>query len=552
MPYVCIWLVARDFIAVAPNWQVATGISAYGWWAVGFAVASIAVYFLSLMCTHLAAFRAASNMRKQTTEHLIKLPLGCFGMHATGELRRIVDGCAASTETLLAHMLPDAAGSIAMVAAMLAMLFVFDWRLGLARLAAVAVSIGCLMTMISGKGMEFMKSYMGALVRMNETGTEYVRGIPVVKIFQQTVYSFKAFHDAISDYARMAQDYAGTFCRKPQVLQLSVLNGLVVFLPPVALALAPGEADFAHFVTNFAFYAIFSAVIPTAMAKLMFMSEATQMTGDSMTRVMGILNEKPLPRAANPSHPQGNGVRFENVSFTCEGATRPALDGVSFEVPAGSTVALVGPSGGGKSTCASLVPRFWDACAGRVLVGGVDVRDIDPHELMDEVAFVSQTNQLFSQTLAENVRAARPDATRDQVLAALSAAQCDDIVDKLPHGVDTKLGAGGAYLSGGERQRISIARALLKDAPIVLLNEATASLDVENETQVQAALSRLLAGKTVLVIAHRMRTVETADKVVVLKGGRVAEQGSPTELKAAGGEFARMVALQKESDGWKP
>ena len=395
-----------------------------------------------------------------------------------------------------------------------------------------------------------MKSYMGALVRMNETGTEYVRGIPVVKIFQQTVYSFKAFHDAISDYARMAQDYAGTFCRKPQVLQLSVLNGLVVFLPPVALALAQGEADFAHFVTNFAFYAIFSAVIPTAMAKLMFMSEATQMTGDSMTRVMGILNEKPLPRAANPSHPQGNGVRFENVSFTCEGATRPALDGVSFEVPAGSTVALVGPSGGGKSTCASLVPRFWDACAGRVLVGGVDVRDIDPHELMDEVAFVFQTNQLFSQTLAEN--AARPDATRDQVLAALSAAQCDDIVDKLPHGVDTKLGAGGAYLSGGERQRISIARALLKDAPIVLLNEATASLDVENETQVQAALSRLLAGKTVLVIAHRMRTVETADKVVVLKGGRVAEQGSPTELKAAGGEFARMVALQKESDGWKP
>ena len=552
MPYVCIWLVARDLIAVAPNWQVATGISAYGWWAVGFAVASIAVYFLSLMCTHLAAFRAASNMRKQTTEHLIKLPLGYFGTHATGELRRIVDGCAASTETLLAHMLPDAAGSIAMVAAMLAMLFVFDWRLGLACLAAVAVSIGCLMAMMSGKGMEFMKSYMGALVRMNATGTEYVRGIPVVKIFQQTVYSFKAFHDAISDYARMAQDYAGTFCRKPQVLQLSVLNGLVVFLPPVALALAPGEADFAHFVTNFAFYAIFSAVIPTAMAKLMFMSEATQMTGDSMTRVMGILNEKPLPRAANPSHPQGNGVRFENVSFTCEGATRPALDGVSFEVPAGSTVALVGPSGGGKSTCASLVPRFWDACAGRVLVGGVDVRDIDPHELMDKVAFVFQTNQLFGQTLAENVRAARPDATRDQVLAALSAAQCDDIVDKLPHGVDTKLGAGGAYLSGGERQRISIARALLKDAPIVLLNEATASLDVENETQVQAALSRLLAGKTVLVIAHRMRTVETADKVVVLKGGRVAEQGSPTELKAAGGEFARMVALQKESDGWKP
>ena len=439
VPYVCIWLVARDLIEAAPNWQAAQGIAAYGWWAIGGAVASIAAYFLALMCTHLAAFRTASNMRKQTTEHLMRLPLGYFDTHATGELRRVIDGCAASTESLLAHVLPDAAGSIAMVVGMLALLFAFDWRLGLACLVAVVISVCCLMTMMSGKGMEFMKSYMGALVRMNETGTEYVRGIPVVKVFQQTVHSFKAFHDAIADYAHMAQDYAGTFCRKPQVLQLSVLNGLVVFLLPVALILAPGETDFPSFVADFAFYAIFSAIIPTAMAKLMFMSEASQMAGDSLGRVRAILEAKPLEIPANPRPIEGGDVRFEHVSFAYEGAETNALDDVSFEVPAGTTLALVGPSGGGKSTCASLISRFWDATAGRVLVGGVDVRDAAPHELMDKIAFVFQTNQLFSRTLEENVRAARPDATREQVLAALHAAQCDDIVAKLPQGVDTHL-----------------------------------------------------------------------------------------------------------------
>ena len=542
-PYVCIWLAARDLIAVAPDWRAATGVGAYGLWAVVLAVAGIAVYFLALMCTHLAAFRCPSNMRKQVTEHLMGLPLGYFDSHATGELRRIVDGCA--------PMLPDVAGSVAMVAGMLVLLVVFDWRLGAACMVAVVISVVALMAMMSGEGMKFMKQYMGALMNMNKTGTEYVRGIPVVKVFQQTVRSFKAFHDSICDYARMAQDYAGTFCRMPQVVNLTALNGLVAFLLPVALLLAPGEADFARFLANFAFYAIFSAVIPTAMSKLMFVSEASQMAGDSMGRVRSVLDERPLPVAANPRHPTGNDVRFDDVTFTYEGAERPAVSHVSFDVPAGTTLALVGPSGGGKSTCASLVPRFWDADSGCVTVGGVDVRDMDPHELMDQVAFVFQTNRLFSATLSDNVRAVRPDATDEQVTAALSAAQCDDIVAKLPQGADTMLGAGGAYLSGGEVQRVALARAILKDAPIVLLDEATASLDVESETQVQEALSRLLAGKTVIVIAHRVRTVESADKIVVLRDGRVAEQGGPAELMAAGGEFARMVALQRESAAWR-
>ena len=481
----------------------------------------------------------------------MRLPLGYFDAHATGELRRVIDGCAASTESLLAHVLPDTAGSIAMVIGMLALLFAFDWRLGLACLVPIVISICCLMTMMSGKGMEFMKSYMGALVRMNETGTEYVRGIPVVKVFQQTVYSFKAFHDAIADYARMAQDYAGTFCRKPQVLQLSVLNGLVVFLLPVAFILAPGEADFASFVADFAFYAIFSAVIPTAMAKLMFMSEASQMAGDSLGRVRAILEAKPLEVPANPRPIEGGDVRFEHVSFAYEGAEANALDDVSFGVPAGATLALVGPSGGGKSTCASLIPRFWDATAGRVLVGGVDVRDADPHELMDKIAFVFQTNQLFSRTLEENVRAARPDATREQVLAALHAAQCDDIVAKLPQGVDTHLGAGGAYLSGGEVQRVALARAILKDAPIVVLDEATAFADPENEALIQRAFAKLAENRTVIMIAHRLSTVVGADQIVVLDQGRVAERGTHAELVEAGGLYASMWADYEQAASWK-
>ena len=555
-PYVCIWFAARDLIAVAPDWGAASGIAAYGWWALGFAVASIALYFVGLMCTHLAAFRCASNMRKRATEHLMRTSLGYFDTHASGALRRVVDGCALETEGLLAHKLPDTVGSVAMILGMLVLFFVFDWRLGVACLVPVALSLACMFYMMGGRGMDFMTRYMESLVKMNKTGTEYVRGIPVVKVFQQTVFSFRAFHDAIKEFTVLAQDYAVKWCQTPQALSLTVIGAAAAFLVPVAVLLAPGEADLARFAANFAFYAIFSAVIPTAMTRVMFMSEAFQSAADAVSRVEEVLAAPVIEAPADPQEPRDNSIRFEDVSFSYEGVEAPALDHVSFEVPAGATVALVGPSGGGKTTAASLVPRFWDVSSGRVLVGGVDVRRMDPRDLMGRVAFVFQANRLFSQSILENVRAARPEATRGEVMAALEAAQCADIVEKLPEGVDTVYGAAGAHLSGGEVQRLMLARAILKDAPVVVLDEATAFADPENEVKIQAAFRRLARGRdgaprTVLMVAHRLSTVRNADKIVVLDGGRVAEQGTHDELLAAGGLYARMWADYERAVSWR-
>lgn len=508
------------------------------------------------MCTHLAAFRCAANMRKKATEHLMHTGLGYFDTHASGALRRVVDGCAAETEGMLAHKLPDTAGSVTMIVGMLVLFFVFDWRLGLACLVPVVLSLICMFYMMGGRGMEFMTKYMESLVKMNKTGTEYVRGIPVVKVFQQTVHSFKAFHDAIEEFTRLAQDYAVRWCRTPQLLSLTIINGVALFLVPVAILLAPGEGDFGAFLANFAFYAIFSAVIPTAMTRVMFMSDALQSATDAANRVEEVLTAPTIKAPVAPKEPVDNSIAFEDVSFTYEGANEPALSHVSFSVPAGSTVALVGPSGGGKTTAASLVPRFWDACAGRVLVGGVDVRSMEPRRLMEHVAFVFQTNRLFKQSVLENVRAARPDATREEVVRALSAAQCDDIIEKLPDGIDTVYGAAGAHLSGGEVQRLMLARAIVKDAPIVVLDEATAFADPENEVKIQKAFSELASGRsgekrTVLMVAHRLSTVRKADKIVVLDAGRVAEQGTHDELLAAGGLYARMWADYERAVSWK-
>ena len=554
LPYICIWLVARDLIAAAPNWTQAAGIARYGWMAFAFALAGIIVYFAALMCTHLAAFRTASNIRRQGMEHLMKAPLGFFDSNASGLLRNRLDGAASETETLLAHNLADIVGTVAMFLAMLVLMFVFDWRMGAACLLAAVVSVGALASMMGGKNAGLMAEYQAAQDVMSKAGTEYVRGIPVVKVFQQTVYSFKAFKQAIEDYSAKAEHYQADVCKLPQAVNLTATEGAFVFLVPVALLLAPAALSagtFADFVTNFAFYAVFSAIISTALARIMFAASGMMLAKTALGRINQVMSAPTLKITDHPQLPRDNSIEFEDVSFTYEGSELPALDHVSFTVKPGQTVALVGPSGGGKTTAASLIPRFWDASSGTVRVGGVDVRDTDPHVLMDQVAFVFQNNRLFKASILENVRAARPDASREEVAAALSAAQCTDIIEKLPKGMDTVIGTDGTYLSGGEQQRIALARAILKNAPIVVLDEATAFADPENEAMIQKAFSTLTRDRTVIMIAHRLSTVVNADRIIVLHQGRVAEQGTHAELVSRNGLYARMWNDYNQAVQWK-
>ena len=554
LPYICIWLVARDLIAVAPNWTEAAGIAKYGWMAFGFAVAGIAVYFAALMCTHLAAFRTASNIRKAGMKHLMKTPLGFFDSNASGLLRNRLDGAASDTETLLAHNLADIVGTIAMFIAMLVFMFLFDWRMGASCLLAAVVSVVAMATMMGGKNAGLMAEYQAAQDVMSKAGTEYVRGIPVVKVFQQTVYSFKAFKQAIEDYSAKAEHYQADVCKVPQSVNLTFTEGAFVFLVPVALLLAPAalsSGSFAGFVTNFAFYAVFSAIISTALAKIMFAASGMMLASTALGRINEVMSAPTLEITDHPQVPKDNSVEFKDVSFTYTGAEIPAIDHVSFKVEPGQTVALVGPSGGGKTTAASLIPRFWDVSSGSVLVGGVDVRDADPHVLMDQVAFVFQNNRLFKTSIMENVRASRPEASREEVRAALTAAQCDDILEKLPDGMDTVIGTEGTYLSGGEQQRVALARAILKDAPIVVLDEATAFADPENEAMIQKAFATLTKDRTVIMIAHRLSTVTGADKIIVLDNGKVAEEGTHTELVQAGGLYARMWNEYNQAVKWR-
>ena len=555
LPFVCIWLVIRDLIQAfaAGDISLATGSAHYAWMAVVFAAASILIYFIALNCTHLAAFRTATNMRKSAIHHIVTLPLGYFSQNASGRLRNIIDDNAGLTEGFLAHQLPDLTGAAVMPGAGIILIFLFDWRLGICCLIPMGISVIFLKQMMGGDNAQFMGKYMTALETMNKEAVEYIRGIPVVKVFQQTIYSFKNFHAAIEEYEKFASGYA-LKCRIPLTGFTVTLNGTFVFLIPVAMFIlsgVSGQAAYENVVLDFLFYSLFTPVCATMMNRIMFASEQLMAAKSAVSRVDEILQEKPLKEPEHPLIPADASIVFSDVSFAYPGAKEKALDHISFEVPTGKTVALVGASGSGKSTAASLIPRFYDVQSGSVTIGGVNVRNIEKQELMKRVAFVFQNTCLFKDTLLNNIKAARPDATREEVLKAADEAQCKDIIDRLPDGLDTLVGTGGTYLSGGENQRIALARAILKDAPIIVLDEATAFADAENEHQIQLAFERLTQNKTVMMIAHRLSTIQDADLILVFKEGQIAERGTHEELVALNGIYSSMWKDYQTSIAWK-
>ena len=548
VPYYFIWQVMREVLEVAPDFSRAQNLTYNGWMAVMFAVIAVLVYIAGLMCSHLGAFRIATNLRLQSMNHIVKLPLGFAEHFGSGKLRKIVNESSAATETYLAHQLPDRANALATPCGLLVLLFVFDWRLGLLSLAPVLLGFLIMMAMTGKEMQQKMKEYQNALDDMSNEAVEYVRGIPVVKTFGQTIFSFKKFKDSIDRYKVWVIAYTKQL-RTPMMFYTAAINGVFVFLIAGALLFTQDQVT-TEFLLNLVFYIIITPIISVTLTRIMFQSENAMIVDDALQRIDSVLNLEPLKETAHPMHPKDGSVELEQVHFSYNGE-KDVLNGISISIPAGQTVAFVGPSGGGKTTLANLISRFFDPQSGTVRVGGVDVRDIPKEELMNTVSFVFQNSRLIKASIFENVRLGKPEATREEVMAALKNAQCDDILEKLPDGMDTVIGTKGVYLSGGEQQRIAIARVMLKKTPIIILDEATAFADPDNETRVQAAFSKLSQGKTVIMIAHRLSTVAGADRIYVVKDGQIAESGSSRELMERGGLFARMWQNYQTSIQWK-
>lgn len=550
LPFVFIFFIIKEVIEVTPNYSEAADVVRNGWLAVLFALISIVIYISGLLCSHLSAFRIAGNMRKTLMSHIAKLPLGFVGEMGSGKIRRIVNDSSAATETYLAHQLPDMAGAIATPLGMIVMLFLFDWRFGLICLVPVVLGFAAMFKMAGPKMADDMKNYQNALADMNNEAVEYVRGIPVVKTFGQTVHTFKRFKGSIDNYYKFCISYCKK-CRMPMLLYTVCINSAFAFLITLALILVGGESVAQSVLLSFIFYVIFTPVIATSMSKVLYMSENGMVVADTLERVHSILDMKPLPDSVKNEKPKDNSVEFKNVSFRYNGAETDALQDVSFKVQSGEKIALVGPSGGGKTTVAGLISRFWDVSAGEIKVGGVNVKSIKKSELMETVSYVFQDSRLLKTSIFENVRLSRPNASRKEVEFALHKAQCDDIIVKLPNGIDTIIGAKGVYLSGGEQQRIAIARVMLKNAQIIVLDEATAFADPENEALVQKAFEELSKDKTVIMIAHRLTTVRNADRIFVLKDGKIEESGTHNVLAEKKGLYAKMWKDYQTSVSWK-
>lgn len=550
VPFYDVWRIIKEILEVKPDYANATHITAYGWQAVEFALLAMAVYIVALMCSHKAAFRVQSNMRVSMMEHIMKLPLGYVESQGTGKIRKVVNDSSAATETFIAHNLPDKAVSAATPVGLLVMMMVFDWRLGLISLIPAVIAFILMGTLMMGPKMaEDMKQYQNSLETMSAEAVEYVRGIPVVKTFGQTVFSFKRFKAAIDDYEKWTLDYTKSMML-PMIGFTTASNGIFAALIIAAYTLG-GNQITTQFALNLIFYILITSTLTTTLMKVAYAGESQMIVEDALNRMDGIFAVSPLPQSDKKSIPKDSSINIENVTFAYDESKDNAIDGITMHVKAGEHVALVGPSGGGKTTLASLIARFWDVKSGSIRLGDADVKDIDAKELMNQVSYVFQDSKLLKMSILENVRMGRPDAGDDEVMKALQAAQCMDIIEKFPDGVNTVIGSKGIYVSGGEAQRLSIARAFLKNAPVLILDEATAFADPDNERLVQKAFENLAKDKTVIMIAHRLSTVTDADCIYVLKDGRIAESGTHDELTAKNGIYTHMWNEYNKSVNWQ-
>ena len=537
VPFWYIWKIINEVLEVSPNFGSAANLTHYGIMAMTYAIISYLIYIGALLCSHLAAFRIAANMRIDITEHISKLPIGFADSFGSGKRLKTKHDSTAATETYLAHQLPDKYAAMATPVGLLALLLVFDWRLGLLSLVPVAVGFAVMSAMTGKRMEEKMRQYSNALAAMSNEAVEYVRGIPVVKTFGQSVFSFKKFKATIDEYKKWVLAYTKDM-RLPMMLYTAAINGVFAFLILGA------------FFVNLLFYIIITPVISVTLTKIMYMSEEGMVIGDAIERIDSVLNAEPMSVGNNPQNPKSTSIELENIHFSYDGK-KEAVSGISLKIKGGQTVAFVGPSGGGKSTLASLISRFFDVNSGSIKIGGVDVRDIPKDELMNTVSFVFQNSKLIKASILDNVKMGKPNATDEEVLNALKSAQCMDIIEKFPDGVNTVIGSRGIYLSGGEMQRIAIARAVLKNAPIIILDEATAFADPDNEVKVQTAFAKLSEGKTVIMIAHRLSTVRNADCIYVIADGKIAEYGNRAELIEKKGMFYKMQNDYQSSVSWK-
>lgn len=550
VPFYYIWKVIKEVLEVAPHYENAGNIADYGWHAVGFAILSMALYICGLMCSHLSAFHVQANIRSQLMHHIMTLPMGFMDSDGSGKFRKIVNESSEATETYLAHQLPDQAGAIATPVGLLVLLLMFDWRLGLLSLIPVAAAFLIMGSMTGQRMKDKMTEYQNALEEMSSEAVEYVRGIPVVKTFGQTVFSFKRFQYSIEKYEKWTIAYTKEL-RLPMTFYTMIINAAFAVLIAVTFYVVSRGGENDTFLLNLLFYIIITPIITVTLNKIMYASENQMIVEDALKRIDGILEKKPLAEAAEKAAPKDMSITFDHVSFRYEDAAKNALHNINLEIREGEHVAFVGPSGGGKSTLASLIARFFDTTEGQIKIGGVNVRGIPSEQLMNMVSFVFQDSKLLKMSIYDNVRMGRKDATREEVMEALKNAQCEDIIGKLPDGIDTVIGAKGTYVSGGEAQRLSIARAMLKNAPVLILDEATAFADPDNEAKVQQAFSKLSEGKTVIMIAHRLSSVVDADRICVLKDGEIVESGTHKELTEMTGLYAHMWNEYNKSVRWK-